>query len=76
MEALGTQMPHSEAESEAIQLQSSYFGLNLWYLQKMYIKHMSSALYLSFATLTKVVSYFLQAKLFMNVLEPFVTPEG
>lgn len=37
---------------------------------------MSSALYLSFATLTKVVSYILQAKLFMNVLEPFVTPAG
>lgn len=51
-----------------IQLQSSNFGLYLWYLQKMCIKHMVSVLYLlSFATLTKVVSHFLQAKLFMNV---------
>lgn len=29
-----------------IQLQSSHFGLNLWYLQKTYIKHMGSVLLL------------------------------
>lgn len=60
-----------------IQLQSSHFGLNLWYLQKMCIKHMVSVLYLlSFATLTKVVSHFLQAKLPMNMPISFVSPAG
>lgn len=43
---------------------------------EMCIKHMVFVLYLSFATLTKVVSHFLQDKLSKNVPRLFVSTAG